>query len=210
MPLTHYSDRNIVRLLATDTRRVDTTPHDLSRSHVALGRFLAGELVQHIDLEPCEIQHPQGLRQGWRIADESTIAMLVFMRSGLYVAEGVREVLRGASVLHTSPQRGVGLNEETFASLVALSPRTCILIDAVVNSGKSLEPVLAQTTRQGLRTIVLSLVAPVPTADRLSQSWPDVIFLFARTSDNQYIGKGSSDTGNRLFGTTRFDEEPRS
>ena len=70
MPLTHHTDRHLVRLLATETRRTDTTPHELARSHVALGRFLAGELVENLALEPCEILHPQGVRQGWRVAAE--------------------------------------------------------------------------------------------------------------------------------------------
>ena len=50
MPLTHYTDRHLVRLLATETRRTDTSPHALAESHVALGRFLAGELVEHLEL----------------------------------------------------------------------------------------------------------------------------------------------------------------
>lgn len=206
MPLTHYTDRHYVRLLATDTRRVDTTPHDLSRSHVALGRFLAGELVQHLELAPREIQHPQGLRQGWQLADEGSILLLVCMRSGFYVAEGAREVLRAAPVFHTTPRRELGLDEAALATVAALAPHTCVLIDAVVNSGRSLEPMLAQCA--ALRTFVLSLVTPTPTAERLARAWPAVHFLFARLSDNQYTGKGGTDTGNRLFGTTRLDLEP--
>lgn len=207
MPLTHYTARHLVRLLATDTRRTDTTPHELTRSHVALGRFLAGELVERLALESCDIQHPQGVRQGWRIADEPEIALVVFMRAGLYVAEGVREVLRSASILHVSPRRNAGLDDDELAALASLSPRTCVLLDAVVNTGASLEPILGQLSARGLRTFVLSLVSPIPTAERLAQTWPDVHFLFARVSENQYIGKGSTDTGNRLFGTPRLGKE---
>lgn len=209
MSLTHYTDRHLVRLLATDTRRTDTTPHDLTRSHVALGRFLAGELVEHLELEPCDIQHPQGVRQGWRVADEAAITLVVFMRAGLYVAEGAREVLRGASVFHASPTRGVGLDAAGLAALAALSPTTCVILDAVVNTGASLEPVLGQLAERGVRTFVLSLVSPIPTAERLAQAWPAVNFFFARVSENQYVGKGATDTGNRLFGTTRIIKESK-
>ncbi|WP_434420187.1 uracil phosphoribosyltransferase [Nannocystis pusilla] len=208
MPLTHHTDRHLVRLLATDTRRTDTTPHELARSHVALGRFLAGELVEHLELEPREIRHPQGVRQGWRVADEETIALVVFMRAGLYVAEGAREVLRSASVLHVSPRRGIGLDDADLAALVELSPKTCVLVDAVVNTGASLEPVLGQLGARGLQTFVLSLVSPIPTAERLTAAWPKVQFLFARVSENQYVGKGTTDTGNRLFGTPRLGKDP--
>jgi len=203
MPLTHYTNRHVVELLATDSRRTDTTPHDLSRSHVALGRFLAGELVDFLDMEAIDIQHPQGKRPGRGIAREQEIALIVFMRAGLYVAEGLREVLVRAPVLHVSPTRGTGLSSEDLASLDRLGVKTCVLIDSVVNTGASLEPVLGQVGARGLRTFVLSLVCSAPTANRLEGSWPDVQFLFARVSDNQYVGKGLTDTGNRLFGTVR-------
>lgn len=201
MPLTHFTDRHLVRILATETRRTDASPRALADSHVALGRFLAGELVEQLPVEPCDIPHPQGVRQGWRVADESRIALLVFMRAGLYVAEGVREVLQHAPMQHVTPRRGVGLDDAELAAVDAMSPRICVLIDSVVNTGASLEPVLGQLASRGLKLVALSLVTPVPTAERLARSWPDVSFLFARISENQYVGRGATDTGNRLFGT---------
>lgn len=202
MPLTHFTDRHVVRLLATDTRRTDTTPYDLTRAHVGLGRFLAGELVEELDLEPCEIQHPQGVRSGWRVANEAGIVIMPFLRAGFYVAEGVREVLRSAQVLHVRPSRGEGLTPGDLSSFEALNPKVAVLTDAVVNTGASLEPVLCQLEGRVARVFVLSLVSPVPTAERLAEAWPQVRFLFARVSTNQYVGAGTTDTGNRLFGTT--------
>ena len=206
MPLTHFTDRHLVRLLSTETRRTDTSPHALARSHAALGRFLAGELIEQPPVESCDIPHPQGIRQGWRVADESGIALLVFMRAGLYVADGVREMLQHAPMQHVSPRRGVGLDKAELASLDALAPKVGVLIDSVVNTGASLEPVLQQLTGRCARLFVLSLVEPVPTAERLARSWPSVSFLFARVSENQYVGQGATDTGNRLFGTAPSTE----
>ncbi len=208
MPLIHYSSRHYVRLLATESRRTDITPHALTRAHVALGRFLAGELVEYFALEPVEIQHPQGRRQGYRIADASTVALVVFMRAGLYVAEGIREVLEDAPVAHVSPSRERGLSDTDMAAIEELRPKVCVIIDSVINTGASLEPVLKQLGARGMRLFVLSLVVPTATAERLAQTWPDVHFLLARVSDNQYVGRGGTDTGNRLFGTTlRKDRE---
>jgi uracil phosphoribosyltransferase len=204
--LTHFTERHIVQLLASESRRTDTTPHALSRAHVALGRFLAGELVERLALEPCDIQHPQGVRSGWRVADESSIVLLPFMRAGLYAADGVREVLQNSQVLHVHPERSVGLSACELAGLSALGARVGVIVDAVVNTGASLEPVLAQLRGRIERLYVLALVAPFDTADRLERSWSDVEFLFARTSTNQYVGAGTTDTGNRLFGTTRRQE----
>lgn len=206
MPLTHYTDRHLVRLLATESRRTDTTPHALSASHVALGRFLAGELVERQELEPCDIQHPQGVRQGWRLAGEPQVVLLPFMRAGIYAAEGVREVLQSAQILHVHPTRCAGLSAAELTGFDALGARVAVVVDAVVNTGASLEPVLAQLRERVQRIFVLALVAPVETADRLARDWPEVEFLIARTSTNQYVGAGATDTGNRLFGTTRRRE----
>ncbi|MFY0522500.1 uracil phosphoribosyltransferase [Archangium gephyra] len=202
MPLKHYTERNLVRLLATRSRRTDITPWELTQSHVELGSFLAGELVELLDLEPCEIQHPQGIRQGWRVAREEELILLPLLRAGLYTADGVREVLRQAAVVHISPKREIGLSEAELGQLPSIEGRTFILIDSVVNTGASLEPVLRQLRERGAgRLIVVALVGPATTAKRLETTFPEVHFFFARISENQYTGVGATDTGNRLFGT---------
>lgn len=202
MPLIHFSDRHLVRLLATETRRTDTSPRDLAESHAALGRYLAGELVERLPLEVSEIPHPQGVRPGWRVADEDRVALVVLMRAGLYVADGVRDVLRRAPMIHASPSRAVGLVPSDLAALDETRARTVVLIDSVVNTGASVEPILGQLAARAMTAFVVSLVSPVSTAERLEQAWPDVTFLFARVSTNQYVGVGATDTGNRLFGIT--------
>lgn len=202
MPVNHFSQRHFIRLVSTQSRRADLNPWELSRTHVALGRFLAAELVDKLPIEPCDIAHPQGVRQGWKLANEGDSVLLCLMRSGLYVTEGVREVLPNAPVFHVVPNRNEGLSEADFSSMPAAAGRTFILIDAVVNTGASIEPVLKQLILCGAKIVaVLSLVSPVPTAERLAAEYPEVHFFFARISNNQYVGNGASDTGNRLLGT---------
>ncbi|MCX5690654.1 MAG: hypothetical protein NTV94_12885 [Planctomycetota bacterium] len=202
MPLIHFTNRNLVRVLATETRRTDTSPQELAHSHVTLGRFLAGEVLEQFALEAREIRHPQGLRQGWQIQSENDIALVILMRAGLYVGQGFREVFRVAPMLHVSAPRGKGLPDADINQLSQLRIRSCVLIDSVVNTGGSIEPILQQLMNQGIRVHVAALVAPSTTAERLAATWPETQFSFARLSDNQYVGKGATDTGNRLFGTT--------
>jgi len=202
MPFTHFTNRHAVQLLATQSRRTDLSPVQLARSHIDLGRLLAYELVELLPIEPCEIQHPQGVRTGARIAGESDVVILSFLRAGLYVTEGVREILQLAAVCHVSPTRENGLDEAMLRSLPSLAGRVVVIVDSVINTGATLLPVLAQVRAQvPAMIVVLSLVTPVDTAERLAQSCPDVHFLLARLSTNQYTGKGATDTGNRLFGT---------
>ena len=101
-----------------------------------------------------------------------------------------------------SPRRGIGLDERDLAELGEVEGRRFILIDSVVNTGKSMEPVLDQLRTAGAAWLsVAALVTPEPTAERLARAHAAVWFYFARTSTNQYVGKGGTDTGNRLFGT---------
>lgn len=202
MSLKHFTTRHAVRLLATESRRTDTTPFALSRSHIALGRFVASEMVDDLPLEAREIQHPQGIRQGWQVVDEHKVVIVVLMRAGLYAAEGVREMLPNSRIVHVSSPRGTGLEQSQLDALGPICDRTIILVDSVVNTGASIEPIIIQLRSGNARWIaVLALVTPVPTAERLERDHPDVHFYFARISENSYVGKGSTDTGNRLFGT---------
>lgn len=202
MPMNQFSDRHFVRIISTQSRRADLNPLELSRTHVALGRFLAEELVERLPIEPCDIAHPQGVRRGWKIANEDGVALVCLMRAGLYVTEGVREVLPNAPVFHVAPKRDVGLSDADIAAIVVPGRHAVVLIDAVVNTGASVEPILRQLAPYDAKMVaVLSLVSPTPTAARLASTYPDVHFYFARTSDNQYVGQGASDTGNRLLGT---------
>lgn len=128
--------------------------------------------------------------------------ILSFLRAGLYVTEGVRELLQLAAVCHVSPTRQNGLDEADISSLPLLAGRVVVIVDSVINTGATLLPVLEQVRAQmPAMIVVLSLVTPVETAKRLEQSCPDVHFLLARVSTNQYTGRGATDTGNRLFGT---------
>jgi uracil phosphoribosyltransferase len=129
---------------------------------------LAGELVEYFALEPLEIQHPQGRRQGYRIADASNIALVVFMRAGLYVAEGIREVLEDVPVAHVSPSRERGLSDVELAAIDGLCPKVCVIIDSVINTGASLEPVLKQLGARGVRLFVLSSKPALPNANRIT------------------------------------------
>jgi len=49
---------------------------------------------------------------------------------------------------------------------------------------------------------VLTGVMQKKAAEELPAEFPRVRFVTLRVSDNQYVGKGGTDTGNRLFGTS--------
>ena len=200
MPLKHHSSRAAARLLANQSRRADIDARSLSQAHHEIGRFLGHELTETLELENYTIQHCQGPREGIRIKDEQRVAIVCLMRSGQYLADGLRDVLRQAPLFPVTPCRVSGLAEKDVRSILDGAPHTIVIVDAVVNTGESLRPVLTQlAAKSGARLHVLAAVAPTPTAEKLAGDFPAVTFEYMRLSDNQYVGKGSTDTGDRVF-----------
>ena len=101
-----------------------------------------------------------------------------------------------------------GQRENFEKKMLKLSPKKVIVVDSVINSGKSIQGVLKRL--QDFQKKEPSLINPsiyVMTAvmqqkacELLPSEFPRVRFLAFRMSTNSYTGLGGSDTGNRLFG----------
>ena len=200
--LRHYTDVAACRLLADRTRRSDLDTRDYSEAYAELGRFLAHQVLEQFELEEYQIQHCEGPRQGVRIREEERIGIVCLMRAGLYLAHGCRAVLRRSPLHLFSPERDKGLCSKELEELAASRLDTLIIVDSVVNTGKTIRPVFTQAKSLGIRrVIVLAGVSPFEQANSIATGYPEVLFYFARLSHNSYVGKGGTDTGNRLFGT---------
>lgn len=202
--LRHYTDYAACRLLADRTRRSDLDTRDYSEAYAELGRFLAHQVLEQFELEEYQIQHCEGPRPGVRIREEERIGIACLMRAGLYLAHGCRAVLRRSPLHLFSPERDKGLCSEELEELAASRLDTLLIVDSVVNTGKTIRPIFTQAKALGIRrVIVLAGVSPFEQANSIAADYPDVLFYFARLSHNSYVGKGGTDTGNRLFGTPR-------
>lgn len=121
---------------------------------------------------------------------------------GLYVTEGVREILQLAAVFHVSPTRENGLDESVLSSLPSLTDRVVVIIDSVINTGATLLPVLEQVRAQvPALIVVLSLVTPwtPPSAwSRVARTFTSSSREFRPTNTRE---EEQPTPGNRLFGT---------
>ena len=200
--LRHFTDVPACRLLADRTRRSDLDTRDYSDAYAELGRFLAHQVLEQFELEEYQIQHCEGPRQGIRIREEERIGIACLMRAGLYLAHGCRTVLRRSPLHLFSPERDKGLCSKELEELASSQLDTLLIVDSVVNTGKTIRPIFTQAKALGIRrVIVLAGVSPFEQGNSIATDYPDVLFYFARLSHNSYVGKGSTDTGNRLFGT---------
>ena len=186
----------LMRLLVDATRRADSHGPDLAEAHREVGKALASTVADRLTLQDVEIDHVAGRSVGVGIRQGSEPIIVAMLRSGLFVAEGLWTRLPGSSlVLHRD---GDGLLDDLPAQ-----GRTVVVVDAVVNTGKSIRQILDRLPHSGADDIIVAaLVAHRGGIEALVGDYPNVAFVAARVSDRSYVGRGGTDTGARLFGTT--------
>ena len=116
------------------------------------------------------------------------------------MARGVWSIFPKASYLHAkTPQdiKKVHLKE------------TMILVDSVINSGKSIKEFLTylEEIDEAGKIAKIFVVAGVcwrGGAVMLRKCYPSVDVFALRMSTNTFKGKGATDTGGRLFNTTQM------
>ncbi len=201
MLIDHTADP-MIRLLVDVTRRAETHGAALAHAHREVGRALASCVARHVTLEEATIEHVTGTSVGVRIREGEEPIVLAMLRAGLFLAEGVWErFARSSLVLHDS-------RADTPPVLPA-SNRVVVVVDAVINTGKSLRALLDPLEKLGVKQIVIvALVGYRPTVELLVSEKPHIDVVVARLSDRSFVGRGPTDTGGRLFGTTTWGLEP--
>jgi uracil phosphoribosyltransferase len=199
---THFTDIPSMQVMATKSRDSSLSGHLLSQVHKKMGEYLGQHIIGLIGLEEIEFQHVQGIRKGFAVSTKSNIVILPLLRAGLFAGLGIWDSLPSAAFVPITPIRGEKLANSQVKGMPSLNDMIVIVADAVINTGGSLEPVINWILEQNPHQIIVSsLVTPVPTAKRLAVDYPNVEWVHARVSNNQYVGKGGTDTGNRLFNT---------
>lgn len=196
-------------VLATQTRRSDLTGPALQAIHCDVGRFLSDRLLDAFPVrlvQQSDFSHVQGTTFAGETTRGASVLIVPLMRGGEPMSRGVHERFPTASMFHWDDDQGDLSVLERL--LTAGTVTDVILVDSVINEGRSMRRVLNRM--QGLvpsalreRTCfhVLTAVMQQQAAASLPFEYPRARFLTLRVSDNKYKGKGGTDTGNRLFGT---------
>lgn len=196
MPINNFADENIFKILNTQSRRADLNPGQLSKVHIKLGELISYKILQTIDLEDIEIQHVQGIRKGIGIAFSEKILIIAQMRSGLFVAEGIKEIFDGKYRFEMM---------ETENDLRKIMHKygqeyNVIIADSVINTGKTMKNILDHLVQKKYKRIFVATLVINSNGVELLKDYKDIELYVARISDNFYKGIGNTDTGNRLFG----------
>ncbi|KAI1009573.1 hypothetical protein LB504_003064 [Fusarium proliferatum] len=200
------TDKAAAKLLMSPMRDAAVFGPMLRQAHANVGRYLATEYVSElIGLEDYAIPHVQGHKTtGYYLRNEATTSIIALMRGGEPMAFGVSEVFPQAMFIHASTAGDVKMHHVQGQTNV-------ILVDSVVNSGKSVIEFIKRVVRLE-PNINITVVAGVVQAEAIAES-----HLFAkvmrrhgaglvalRVSENKFTGTKTTDTGNRLFNTTHL------
>jgi uracil phosphoribosyltransferase len=185
-----------LQVLLTQSRRADLAPVQLSEVHRMLGRLLSYEYVEQLDLQEIEIHHVQGPKKGVSIGDHEFTLVLALMRSGLYVAEGFREILNDRARMEFISE---GLCLSRLLSAYDLMKINVVLVDSVINTGSTVKRIIDQLPQCKRKTVVCQVMHK-DVAESSMVLDPELHFIACRVSSNFYLGKGRMDTGNRLLG----------
>ncbi|KAJ3579822.1 hypothetical protein NPX13_g746 [Xylaria arbuscula] len=200
----HLASQKVAQLLMTSTRDAAIHGPRLQKAHHCIGWYLATQLLTElIGLEEYSIPHVQGHQtSGYRFHGEQLISIVPLMRGGELMAFGVNDALPEAMFVHAKDPKDILVQH--------LDGRhTVILVDSVVNSGKSVVQFIRHI-RAICSEIRIVIVAGVVQAQSVIDS--ELAHLLAhdkkldlialRLSDNKFTGQGNTDTGNRLFNST--------
>ena len=202
----HATDQNGTKLLMTPMRDANVCGPALRESHRRVGNYLATEfLTRVVGIEEFSISHVQGYHtSGYRLLNEQKTSIVALMRGGEPMAFGVNDIFPLSMFIHASCP-------EDIKSHHLQGQSTVVLVDSVVNNGTTVVQ-FEQHVRRLNPTIRVVVVAGVVQAKSVSEGSPicglarsqklDIITL--RLSDNKFTGRGTTDTGNRLFNTTRM------
>lgn len=201
--LHHATSRNSAKLLATRMRDAAVAGPCLRTAHQNVGWYLATEfLTKVVGLEECPITHVQGnTTDGYRLYKEERTLIVPLMRGGEAMAFGVNQAFPLARFVHASRPEDI-----TIRHLQSI--HNVILVDSVVNSGKSVIEFtrylrdLRPTTRVIVVTGVIQKDSTLEGSIICEYGRRAELELIAlRISDNKFVGSGGTDTGNRLFNT---------
>ncbi|RKK84465.1 hypothetical protein BFJ71_g14584 [Fusarium oxysporum] len=207
-PLKKYDATNKAasNILMSPMRSAAVSGPMLRAANANVGRYLATEYVSKlIGLEEFTISHVQGHQTtGHRLRNEAKTSIIAFMRGGEPMAFGISDVFPQAMFVHASSADDVKKHH-------VQGQLNVILVDSVIKSGKSVIELIKRVVRLE-PNISITVVAGVVQTEAIAEG-----HLFAkvmrrhgaglialRISENKFTGTKTTDTGNRLFNTTRL------
>ena len=172
-----YQLEHEIEGLIEESRNQAINGPQLANVHRKLGAIIGEDLVKQLN------------------KSEDEVAIVAVMRAGLPLAEGVWDFFPNSKFIMAKKV------QELEEYRVCLEGKTIIVVDSVINTGKSILPLLEWLNEIGGEVIVATNVI----FDQTVQKLKDYDIFAIRQSKNSYKGTKSIDTGNRLFNTIELE-----
>jgi uracil phosphoribosyltransferase len=162
-------------------------------------------------IEEYKIPHVQGnTTEGYRFKNEVKTLIVPMMRGGEPMAFGISKALTTAAFAHAYKFADFELGSKSAGNLEG--KETIILVDSVINSGKSIVEFLQPLRRKYKNTKVVVVAGVVQAGAtvgaklaKMLEADGNLTLVALKKSENKFTGKGGTDTGDRLFNTTYLD-----
>lgn len=195
MPVTILSKQiPFLETLNGKTRDARNNGTRLAKIHREIGRILGQHHLSRKPFRATEITTVQDKRSEISVLDTADLTIVALLRAGLYVAEGVRDLLDDAPHHYLLSRRPNDLDHRF------IDGKDVLLVDAVINTGKSIESYI-QAAAAARSIACFSIVVQDEFRIKAEDQHRDIAFITSRVSENGFVGRGQTDTGNRLFGT---------
>lgn len=175
------------------SRSKELRNNKLASLHTQIGEVLGQAMLNFRPTESGFIKTVQDIDCTIQEVSRENITIVVLMRAGLYVGQGVR------NILDSDDQVYLISNSVDDVDLDYIRNRDIVIVDSVINSGKTIIKYI-DSFKDAKSISCISIVMQSRFTD-IAKKYSDILFLTSRISDNYYIGAGAIDTGNRLFGT---------
>jgi uracil phosphoribosyltransferase len=175
------------------SRNKELRNNELASLHTQIGEVLGQAMLNFRPIVSGFIKTVQDIDCTIQEVSRKNITIVVLMRAGLYVGQGVR------NILDSDDQVYLLSNTVDDVDLDYIRNRDIVIVDSVINSGKTIIKYI-DSFKDAKSISCISIVMQSRFTD-IAKKYSDILFLTSRISDNYYIGAGAIDTGNRLFGT---------
>ena len=203
----HIIDHPVIAHKLTVLRRKET-PHSAFRQTVKeLTQLMLYEVLRNTEITTVEIETP--LEKTPQPVLKNEISIVLILRAGLGMSDGVLDLLPEARVGHIGIQR----NTETLEPeeyYIKLPPRihetTVIVVDPMLATGGSAIATLNILQQHNVHNPSFTCIVAAPEGvEALHSVHPNVSIYTAaldrELNDHGYILPGLGDAGDRIFGT---------
>lgn len=186
-------ESNYIKALNSRSREFSGSANELAAIHKSIGMALGERITNQWPVKAIEIKNAENRVATGNELDHSKVTLITMMRAGLFLSLGIRETL-GNGFVHLLSDSVDDLTPEY------VNNRDIILADSVINSGASVERYINALSNAKSITVA-SLVMQSGFIPKAQEKYASIEFHTGRVSENYYVGSGTNDTGNRLFGT---------